>query len=166
MSTGSSVISRSSGRPFVVHGTRPAAVSGPVIVALDDDGHAGELLRHGWAMAERLGVPVRVAYVWSDCRPPHCDHHRRCHRNLGEARRLLTELLDEHLSVEQAQEVEREVLHDADPAEALVALAESASMLVVAASSDRPHRSEVLGATTRSLLFRTACPVAVVPHSR
>lgn len=151
-------------RPVLV-GRGPAG-GGPVIVALDDDDNVAVLLRHGRPAAARLGVALRVAYVWSDCRPPDCAHHRCCHRDLAEAKRLLTALLDEHLTVEAAQQVERDVIHDTDPGPALTALSSNASLIVVGSSSHRPTTGDVLGATTRALLGRTGCPVLVVPHHR
>lgn len=152
--------------PLVVRGTHALTHRGPVMVALDDDGNAGMLLRHGYEVAARLGVAMRVVHVWSDCRPPDCPHHRRCHRDLGQADRLLAALLDEHLPIEAARRIERDVLHAPDPAEALVALAASASALIVGSSSDRPTGGGTLGTTTRAVLGRTRCPVLVVPYHR
>ncbi|MFB9363288.1 universal stress protein [Actinoplanes nipponensis] len=152
------------GRPLTVAGRSPGVPTGPVVVALDDDGNPAALLRHGWAVAEASAVPLRVAYVWSDCRPPDCAHHRTCHHDLAEADRLLTALVDANLSVEAAARVERDVLHHPDPVEALIALSAAASMLVIGVSSDRPGPADELGATTRRLLGRTWCPLVVVPH--
>lgn len=154
------------GHPVVVRGTRAPTHHGPVVVALDDDDNASALLRHGREVATRLGVALRVVHVWSDCRPPDCPHHRRCHRDLDEADRLLVALLDEHLPIGTAPPIEREVLHEPDPAQALVALTASASTLVVGSSSDRPTGSGMLGTTTRAILGRTQCPVLVVPYHR
>jgi nucleotide-binding universal stress UspA family protein len=149
---------------IVVPGTRTPTGRGPVVAAVDDDGNVDAVLRHANATAARLGVPLRVAYVWSDCRPPECPHHRRCHRDLGEATRLLAELVDERLTESEAEQVERDVVHHPDPPEALVALSATASLLVVGAASHRPGPGDALGDTTRSLVGRTRCPVAVVPH--
>ena len=135
-------------------------------MALDDDDNAGALLRHGSGLAARLGVALRAVYVWSECRPPECAHHRHCHRDLAEAHRLLSALLDEHLTAETTRQVEQDILHADDPAEALVALSATASILVVGASSDYPTSPTALGATTRAVLGRTRCPVVVVPHRR
>jgi nucleotide-binding universal stress UspA family protein len=146
--------------PVFVRGTHPPT-GGPVLVAVDDDDNAGAVLRYGHGLAARLGVSLRVAYVWSDCRPPDCAHHRHCHRQLAEADQLLSALIAEHLATAEAEQVERDVLHDADPADALVALSASASILVVGSASSGPV---VLGATTRTVLGRTRCPVVVVPH--
>src|SRR4029453_14794388 len=71
------------GHPVVVRDQRSRVRAGPVIVAPDDDDNAGPLLCHGLTLATRLGVPLRAVYVWSDCRPPDCVHHRCCHRDLA-----------------------------------------------------------------------------------
>ena len=150
--------------PLIVRsaGSRPGV--GPVIVAVDSDRHPGVLLRYGWTVAERLGVPLRVVYVWTDCRPPDCPHHRTCHRDLWDADRLLSTLLDEHLPADAQGHVEREVLHGTEAAPALAALSADAALLVVASSSDRPGARGTLGTTTRTLIGRTLCPLAVVPY--
>jgi hypothetical protein len=66
-----------------------------------------------------LDVPMRVVYVWTDCRFPDCAHHRTCHRDLADAERLLAVLFDEHLPPEAAGRIEREVVRAADSGEAL-----------------------------------------------
>jgi nucleotide-binding universal stress UspA family protein len=153
-------------QPVVIPGTDPVQVNRPVLVAVDDDDNVSVLLRQGSAMAEQLGVPMRAAYVWADCRTSDCAEHRHCHRDLGEASRLLTMLLDEFLVIEPMPPIEREVLCAGDPVEALIALSAAASILVVGSSSHRPVPGDALGDTTRQLLGRTRCPVVVVPHHR
>jgi nucleotide-binding universal stress UspA family protein len=150
-------------RPNLDQGANLAAPSGPVLVAVDDDDNVGSVLQQGCEEARRLGVALRVAYVWSYCRPPDCPHHRRCHRDLGEASRLLNTLLDEHLT-EPGPAVERDVLHDDDPASALVELSAGASLLIIGSSSDTPRAEDSLGKTCRVLVGRSRCPVAVVRH--
>ena len=84
---------------------------GPVLVAVDDDDNVGSVLRRGRQEADRLGVPLRVTHVWSRCHPPDCPHHRRCHRDLDEASRLLNTLVEDNLP-EARIPVERDVLRD------------------------------------------------------
>lgn len=153
MSTGATVLERQRVRP---------ARTGPVVVAVDDDENAAAVLRSGAALATGMGVALRAVYIWSDCRPPDCPHHRRCHRDLGEASRLLSELLAGQ-PADGGLEVERNVLHDGDPAAALVSVSSAASCLVLGASSDHLRRGDGFGRTTRSVLERAACPVIVVP---
>jgi nucleotide-binding universal stress UspA family protein len=153
------------GAPVVVDAGRPHNTSGPVLVALDDDQNPAVLAAYGRAEALRRGVALRVVYIWTDCRPPDCDHHLVCHPDLWDAARLLAAIVNQHLSADEASDIERDVLHDADPASALVALSASASLLIVGASSRRPDSGVLLGDTTRGLVGRTRCPLAVVPHA-
>jgi nucleotide-binding universal stress UspA family protein len=143
-----------------------ATPAGPVLAAVDDDGNAGAVLSRAVAVAAELGVSLRAAYVWSDCRPPECAHHRRCHQDLDEAARLLAELVDAHLNVDQAERVERDVVHHSDPAQALAAMSATASVVVIGSRSRRPPSGEPLGETARALLDANQCPVVVVPHQR
>jgi nucleotide-binding universal stress UspA family protein len=150
--------------PVVIHADRPHNTSGPILVALDDDENPAALAAYGLAEALRRGVALRTVYIWTDCRPPACDHHLACHRNLEEASRLLSVIVDEHLTGGEANDIERDVLHYADPVQALVELSASASLLIVGASSRRPGPGVLLGDTTRALVARARCPLAVVPH--
>ena len=138
----------------------PTKAAGPVVVAVDDDGNAGALLRRGRELADQLGVPLRVIHIWSDGRPPYCSHHRRCHRDIGEAIRLVNGLVDEHLS-EAGTTVERDVAHDSDPVSALADVSAGASALVMGASSEQDAST---GGTADAVLVRVRCPVAVVSH--
>ncbi|MCM4085172.1 universal stress protein [Paractinoplanes hotanensis] len=144
---------------------REAMVPQPVLVAVDDDDNAGSLLRRGREEADRLGVPLRATHIWSHCRPPNCSHHRRCHRDLSEASRLLNTLLDENLA-DAGPPVERDVLHDDDPARALIELSAKASLLVIGASSDNRAPAGALGETCRALMRDARCPLAVVRNRR
>ena len=152
-------------QPVVITGPITARPGGPVIVAVDDDAHPGVLLRYGWDLANHLGVALRAVYVWTDCRPPECAHHRTCHRDLADAERLLATLLDEHLPQDAAGRIEREVVRDSDVGPALASISSSASLLVVASCSDEPGKARgSLGSSARTLLGSTACPLVVVPH--
>jgi nucleotide-binding universal stress UspA family protein len=151
-----------SAEPVVVHVERRSEPSGPVLVALDDDANSAALTAYGLAEAARRGVALRTVYVWTDCRPPDCDHHCACHSDLSDAAQLLADIIEENLSTAELDEVERDVLHDIDPGSALSALSASASLLVVGASSRQRPRG-LLGETTRRLLADTRCPLAVVP---
>jgi nucleotide-binding universal stress UspA family protein len=153
---------RGCGIPVLVHPERGREPSGPVLVALDDDANAAALTAYGLTAAAHRGVSLRTVYVWTDCRPPDCDHHRACHHDLADAAQLLADIIEQHLSIEELDEVERDVVHHTDPGRALVDLSDSASLLVVGASSRHNPRG-LLGETTRELLVHTCCPLAVVP---
>ena len=77
---------------------------------------------------------------------------------------MLSQIIEEHLAPDDASDLERDVLHDTDPAQALAALSATASLLVLGAASRRPDGEGVLGDTTRGLVVRARCPLAVVPQ--
>ncbi len=143
----------------------PVVVSGPArsrdglfgAAAVDDDPQAGRILRCAAGRARELGVPLRVVHVWTDRgeaaeRPPWCraDH-------------MVTCALYDHLPQEEAGAAEREILHDLAAGPALAALSTSAAVMVVAARGGPSPGGEPLGGTVRSLLGRTACPLAILP---
>ena len=90
----------------------------------------------------------------------------RCHRmsrhdSIADADRLLGDLLFEFLPGAGG---ERQVLHDDDPAGALIELSRSAGLLVVGARSRPSSGDEILSTTATALLANTRCPLAVLPH--
>jgi hypothetical protein len=62
------------------------------------------------------------------------------------------------MPAEKAPAVERQIVHDADPARALINLSREAVLLVVAARLDG-----TLGSTVGRLAGHTCCPPAIVP---
>jgi nucleotide-binding universal stress UspA family protein len=82
------------------------------------------------------------------------------HDCITDADRLLGQLLYEHLP----NGGERQIVHDDDPAGALIDRSRSAGLLVVGTRSRASTGDDILGATTTALLGNTRCPVAVLPH--
>jgi len=68
--------------------------------------------------------------------------------------RLLTAVLYDNLPPDEAAAVDRQILHDDDPARALAALSRDAALVVAAAG--------VLGETVKRLAALADCPVATV----
>jgi hypothetical protein len=127
---------------------RPARHTGVVVLAaIDDDTGAAPVLAYAHEQAARLGVPLRVVHVWSDGR-----------REMAAADHLTSGCIADLLPAGEAGFVERQIVHDDDPARALIALSREAAVLVVAAKPDGS-----LGSTARRLGGRTRCPLAVVP---
>jgi hypothetical protein len=69
--------------------------------------------------------------------------------------RLLTAALYDNLPPEEAATVERQILHDDDPARALAALSRDAALVVAAAGE--------IGETVKRLAKLAGCPVVVIP---
>jgi nucleotide-binding universal stress UspA family protein len=118
-----------------------------VLAAIDDDSGQCAVLAYAHEQAALRGVPLRVVHVWANRR-----------ERMAEADRLTSGSAATHLPADEAGRVERQILHDADPARALIALSREAVLLVVAA---RPGGS--LGSTAGRLAGRTCCPLAIVP---
>jgi hypothetical protein len=147
--------------PVVISGGAPSGRGSVVAAAVDDDANSGPILRYAAAQARRLGVPLRVVHVWTgQCVPGW--GARASHDPLCDADLLLSGALYDHLTPEQADATEREILHDADVVGALLRLSADASLLVTAARSNPDREDETLGGTVRGLLGRTGCPLAVV----
>lgn len=118
-----------------------------MLAAIDDDTGAGAVLTHARAEAAGRGVPLRVVHVWA-----------RRREEMTAADRMMSGRVAEHLPAAEVPLVERQILHDADPVRALVAVSREAVLLVVAAKPDGS-----LGRTAGRLAGRTSCPLMIVP---
>jgi hypothetical protein len=114
-----------------------------VLAALDDDTGCADVLAYAWDQARQRGLPLRVVHVWTR------------HETMTDGDRLLTAALYDNLPPDEAAAVDRQILHDDDPARALAALSRDADLVVAAAGT--------LGDTVRRLAVLTSCPVVVVP---
>ena len=114
-----------------------------VLAALDDDSSCAGVLAYARDHARRRGLPLRVAHVWT------------WREAMTDSDRLLTAALYDNLPPDEAAAVDRQILHDEDPARALAALSRDA-VLVVAAAGE-------FGETVRRLAALAGCPVAIVP---
>jgi hypothetical protein len=123
-----------------------------VLAAVDDDDACADVLAYARQEAHRMGLPLRVAHVWTgrESRP-----RRAGPAEMAASDRLLTAILYDNLPPDEVATVERQILHDEDPARALAALSQDAALLVAAAGT--------LGETVKRLTALAACPVAVVP---
>jgi hypothetical protein len=143
------------GTPLIVAGS-DGPPTGVVMVAVDNDDNAGAVLRYGAAEAHRRGVPLRAVHVWTG--PATAQNDLAC-----AADRLLTAVLHDNLP-EEADGIERQILHDRDPVGALIAISAHASLLVVAARSGSGTNDDPYGETARALIGRTVSPLAVLPQ--
>jgi len=114
-----------------------------VLAALDDDDSCTCVLAFARDLARQRGLPLRVVHVWT----------RR--EAMADSDRLLTAALYDNLPPEEAASVDRQILHDDDPAHALAALSRDAALVVAAAGK--------FGETVRRLAGLAGCPVVIVP---
>jgi len=117
-----------------------------VVAAIDDDTAPAAVLSYAHGRAAGLGLPLRVVHVWADRR-----------RDMMAAPRLTAECIADHLPNDGPATVERQILHDPEPARALLELSGQAALMVVAAKPDGS-----LGHTVRQLAGHTRCPLAIV----
>jgi nucleotide-binding universal stress UspA family protein len=149
--------------PVLVTGTAPRSRRSIVAAAVDDDANPGRILRYAAAEARRLDVPLRVVHVWTGFGTSRPGARMSRHDRMCDADCLLSAVLYDYLTQDEADATEREILHDEDAVSALIALSVEASLIVVGARSGPATGDEPLGDTVRALLGRTACPLAVLP---
>ncbi|GIF45422.1 universal stress protein [Actinoplanes xinjiangensis] len=140
----------------------PRSTRGSVVVAaVDNDGNPATVISYAAACARELGVPLRVAYVWSG--GVESGDIPATGTRMPNADLMLAGLLYDCAADGGGNEVERALLHDHDPAAALVALSHNeATLMVVSASSSPRTPDRPLGDTVRALAGRTGCPLLVV----
>jgi K+-sensing histidine kinase KdpD len=131
------------GEALIIRGMTGAGTV--VLAAIDDDGKGAAILAYARRRACRLRTPLRVVHVWTG----------RWYDQVSDSDRLLSDLLQD-LPPGETAAVERQILHDDDPARALIELSREAALLVMSGGSTR-------GRTVRRLAGRTWCPLAVVP---
>jgi hypothetical protein len=157
------VVSPNGDVPAAVLVSGTAAARGAVVAAaVDDDTGQGPVIRYAAAQARRLGVPLRVVHVWTERAATRHGVRMTRHERMSDADLLLSEVLHQYLTAEEAEASEREVLHDLDVVDALLALSAEVALMVVAARSTATTIGEPLGSIVRGLVGRTACPLAVL----
>jgi nucleotide-binding universal stress UspA family protein len=82
---------------------------------------------------------------------------------LRQAEDLLEGLLDRVGEAVEGVDVQRSVLEDRNPAEALVELSADAEMLVVGSRGRGGFRSLLLGSVSHAAVLHARCPVVVIP---
>jgi len=137
-----------------------------VVAAIDDDGNADEIVAYARTRSARLGVPLRIVHVWAERGIGPAGPRIPCRDRIEHADRLLTTALHDDAPPAQNTTAERQILHDDDPARALVALSQDAALLVVALNSDPTASDALPGNTTRRLIGHTGCPLAILPATR
>jgi hypothetical protein len=150
--------------PVLVCGPAPVRRHGAVAAAVDDEAGPGTIVRYAGSQARRLDVALRAVHVWTGRQMSAAGVRAPGQDEVSDADRLLAAALYRDLPDAEAGDAERQILHDADPVRALVALSAGLSLLVVGArTAGATTGCDVLGSTARGLLGRTACPLAVLP---
>jgi hypothetical protein len=101
-----------------------------------DEGNADEIIAYARTRSARLWVPLRVVHAWTERGIGPAGLRVLCRDRVDYADRLLSAVLHDHGPAAESTAAERQILHDDDPAHALVALSREAALLVVALNSD------------------------------
>ncbi|MCX4985451.1 universal stress protein [Streptomyces sp. NBC_00572] len=134
-----------------------------VVVGLDVQHPADELLGFAFDFAARRGVPLHIVSAWHSALP----HHRDGRDGSEAAARLrtaLTAAAERHRKQFAKVDVTEEVVHDR-PGNSLLEAASGAGLLVVGRRKRRAVPGTHIGAVTQAALHHVACPVAVVSHA-
>jgi nucleotide-binding universal stress UspA family protein len=137
--------------------------SGPVVVGVDGTPASDPALRLAGELAGALGAGLVAVHAWSDVQSSAGGLHRAsesCTALADEAASGLDEQLERVASRLTGVPVERRLV-DGTPVRALLEMAATARMVVVAQRDDGPAAGVHLGSTGRGLVEFAPCPVVV-----
>ncbi|MFI0819354.1 universal stress protein [Streptomyces sp. NPDC021098] len=147
-------------------GERTGAEGGEVVVGVQDPPESAAPVEFAFATAAARGTGVCAVRALPPPTVFHADHadHADHGGDAGdEERKRLAEAVE--LWREKYPDVPvSERAEQAHPADALLAAASGAGLMVVGRHTHRPPVAPRLGHVTHALLHHAGCPVAVVPH--
>jgi nucleotide-binding universal stress UspA family protein len=130
---------------------------GPVVVGVDGSETSGLAIGFAFAEASHRGVPLVPVLAWTDADVP--DKH--VVRFQEESRRTLSESLAGWPERYPDVVVRPELVHG-NPKQVFVERSRTAQLVVLGARGRDTFTGLVLGSVSQSLLYHSACPVAVV----
>lgn len=148
----------------VPEGWAPGEETGHLVVAVDDIGHAPELLRVAFQTAEQRGARLTALHAWQlpvaydDLVVEQVDGAAWTEELTGDLTAAMAPLRHEHPDVEAVAEVRHE-----RPVTALLAAAGEADELLIGRRSHGAPFGFHLGGVARAMIEHAACPVVVVP---
>lgn len=153
-------------KPRLSWGDGDVARAGPILVGVGGSAAGASALEFAFAEAAVHGVAVRPTLVWTGAPGSALDtldpFAYELTQGQEEADRLLAESVAGWSNKYPDVHVERAAAFDASVASELARLSGSAAMAVVCARS-HPHLSPLLlGSVTRTLLWSSGCPLAIV----
>ena len=135
----------------------------PVVVGVDGSETAGKALRWAAGEAATRKAPLHVVHAW------HLPHLAAPDAEdlIDIVEEAAREVLDQALAdpALSGLEVHGHMPHQG-PAEALLQLAEDASLVVVGSRGMGPLGRVLLGSTSRQMAHHVPCPIVVVPPTR
>lgn len=171
-STAAELVSRRVGGPVViVRGEAGQAVraSGPAVVGVDGSPASTAAIGFAYEYAAWHGVELAAVHAWSDLPLDPFARVESWERDWSEVRGEATEVLSQSLAgwaTHYPDVTVRWSVTPARPAQALLAEAKGASLLVVGSHGRGPVRRLLLGSVSHAAVNDAPCPVAVVPSKR
>lgn len=134
-----------------------------IVVGVDGSANAADALRWGADFAARRGTSVRAVLAWDTLDQRYADRKRRFQSDYGQAdaEAALDVYVTDALGVDRAVPVTKLAVVGT-PAQVLLDMATSASMLVVGARGFGHLRAAVLGSVSLSCAQLAPCPLAIV----
>ncbi len=156
--------------PVLVH--RPILVTDhslgdrPVMVAVADNGIGDDVLEFAFTEASLRGARLQAMNVWAEVAGAHPTSIRGQTHDFGdasqEAQRMLAEALAGWSTKFPDVRVDHVVRHSLDVANTLIAASQRAQLVVVGPRTHSGLGRLAHGSTSRALVHRAGCPVAVV----
>jgi nucleotide-binding universal stress UspA family protein len=160
----SHVMTRGYGPILITRRTGTPHPDGPVMLGIDADAPVRAALDFAFTEANLRGVPLRAAYVWS--RPGAPGPFAAAAYCYDEASREAARRMAEAIAgwSQQYPDVKLQLVvrHSLDPAAAVLAGSEDASLVVLGSHNLGGARRLLLGSVTRTLAHHRGCPIAVV----
>lgn len=149
----------------VVPAHHDVAVSGPIVVGVDDSRRSAEAIGFAFDEAERLGCGVLAVQAWQVPGAAASAEDGRVWRAQGEnhASRVLADALADARAAHPSVTVDA-VSREGRAAEVLLASAVDARMLVVGSRGSGGAAGVAVGSVTRQVLASARVPVVVVRH--
>jgi nucleotide-binding universal stress UspA family protein len=153
-SVATSVASKAPCPVVVVRGERR---TGPVVVGTDGSPDSEEAVAFAFEEAARTGQKLEVVYCWQ----PQADHHESIESTHGLLTNWLAESLEAYRDKYPWVKVRASILEGRASSQ-LIALSDSASLVVVGSRGRGGVAGLLLGSVSQSLLHHADSPVAVV----
>ncbi|MEV0831068.1 universal stress protein [Nonomuraea rubra] len=148
--------------PVVVVRAEHRPVHGEVVVGLDDSPECEPALAYAFQQAQLRGATLRVVHAWQ--LPVHT-YAPEAPYDLDEVRATQHQAVRDRVKAAGHDHPQVTVVEDvpcAQPADALIAAAEQAGLLVVGSHGRGALGAALLGSVSRGVLHHARCPVAVV----
>ncbi|NJC85949.1 universal stress protein [Planosporangium mesophilum] len=155
------------GCPVIIDPAGRAALTGPVLLGIDEEAEEPTVVEYAFAEALVRGVPLCGVHIWAglpgealSTLDPFAYDARAADDDVD---RLLAEALAGWASRYPDVPVQRRAVHNPNTAHAMIELSTDAALMVVSARRHAGLSGMLLGSVTGALIGRARCPLAIVP---